>query len=136
VVHLDVDRDFAILEGFISRNYVRLCFDPVREGELVATYGYRMMEVSVGRFLSRGMVSSGIVTKIQRGLDVEVLQTSIESNPGNSGGPVFLQRSGEVIAVQHGRVYREGSDELVPGQSLAISVGSLKDVLLSLGVMK
>jgi serine protease Do len=113
----------------------------LREGEAVALCGYPYGFINL---FNRGMAGlRGVNSVVQRaiisalwpypssfGNDVTLMQLDTLTNPGNSGSPVFLPSTGEVIGVLSGFLqYRSDGKALNTGISEAIPIHSLGNLI-------
>ncbi len=102
----DEDLDLALLRADLPDNSeimpLRLAADPdYRMGDDVFTIGFPMSDV-LGRQprLNRGLVSAAVGLKD----DPDYLQVSVETQPGNSGSPLFNNHR-EVVGVMLGTLH-------------------------------
>lgn len=114
-IHLFPQFDFAILKvpPEINRPYASLSFNRVYEGEEIGVAGYPVARlIAVNGALSadgliyrvgRGPVGAYYITNISQLLQqIPLVEVNFLFVPGNSGGPIFLAETGEVIGFVHG----------------------------------
>lgn len=127
VVHLDRKADIAVLKApFSSQSHLTVKFEPLDDGESIAVYGYPVGDPTKEPVYGR--VTTGVIAAQNRPADDGFIQTTISSFGGNSGGPLFLIDTAEVIGVQKGRI-RMASGEYLPGYSLALPIRLWKEAL-------
>jgi serine protease Do len=113
----------------------------IREGEEVALCGYPYGFTNlfnrgkpglrgINSVAQRAIVSAIWPCQSSRGSEVALMQLDALTNPGNSGSPVFLPSTGEVIGVLSGFL-RNGSDGQVlnTGISEAIPIHCLHNLM-------
>ncbi len=123
IVGRDRDADLAILRIDLStcQHCSRLSLAThATEDVPLAHPGERVM--ALGYPLSQGLVlTTGIVSSIRRG----VVISDINTNPGNSGGPL-VNMAGEVIGIN---TFADQSPRIGPGISGALVVGELSSLI-------
>ena len=136
IAHVDEERDVAVLKApFKSKSFVAIRFDSFNDGESVAMYGYPGATGVKNRVQAFGRANAGIVSMQTRKGPMELIETNITANPGNSGGPLFLVNSGEVVGIQKGEIFIGETGKLLTGYSMSVSIRALQDVLAKLGVI-
>jgi serine protease Do len=113
----------------------------VREGESVALCGYPYGFTNlfnrgepglrgVNSVVQRAIISALWPYPSSRGREVTLMQLDTLTNPGNSGGPIFLPSTGEVIGVLTGFLQnRSDGQALNTGISEAIPIHYLGDLV-------
>jgi serine protease Do len=114
-IHLFPQFDFAVLRvpAETNRPYASLSFNRVYEGEEIGVAGYPVARLfAVNGVLSadgliyrvgRGPVGASYITNISQILQqIPLVEVNFLFVPGNSGGPVFLAETGEVIGFVQG----------------------------------
>jgi S1-C subfamily serine protease len=119
-------RDVAIMKLPPSDNpypYVNLAdSDQVQEGDAVATCGFPLgLAIDQGAISGTSSFQAGIISAVLPHQEVPkhlriALQLDMTVNPGNSGGPLFLRSSGEVIGIISARL-RDPLDVLSENQN-------------------
>jgi len=104
IISSDPKNDIAILKASIATPFSWLKItdsDTVKEGEEVGTFGFPLPDLqgSNPKF-SKGVISA--LTGIQD--DPTEFQISTPIQPGNSGGPLFLIETGDVIGIISGKL--------------------------------
>ncbi|MBI3059233.1 MAG: trypsin-like peptidase domain-containing protein [Deltaproteobacteria bacterium] len=136
VVQVDEAGDIAVLKApFSSKSFVSLRFNSINGGESVAIYGYAGATGVKNVVQAFGRANAGIVSMQTRKGSVELIETNIIANPGNSGGPLFLINTGEVVGIQIGNIYIGETGKLLKGYSMNVSIRALQDLLHRLGVL-
>ena len=105
------------------------------EGEEVGLYGYPLAawrNKSTPTAYALGTL--GVVSGFGRDRGVKRIATTLVSNPGNSGGPVFLPNSGEAVAIHKGQLLNLDGEEIA-GYSVGTLLSSMKPELQKVGVV-
>ncbi len=109
--------------------------DAVLEGQAIATCGYPLhLALEAGTFSGTSSFQAGIISAVLPHPDLPPihrmsLQLDMVVNPGNSGGPVFLQETGKVIGIVQSHLFVEGSgapQKIQTGLSYAVPINVAK----------
>jgi len=113
----------------------------IREGEDVALCGYPYGFTNmfnrgepglrgVNSVAQRAIVSALWPYRSSRGGEIDMMQLDTLTNPGNSGGPVFLPSTGEVIGVLTGFLQHRSNDQVLnTGISEAVPIHYLHNLM-------
>ena len=115
----DAIRDLAVLRICCSANFQAVTIISgigVEAGSPVFTLGYPL-SLQGPATLTNGILSA---TRFEPQGDRWLVQTDTEVNPGNSGGPLFLQATGEVIGVVTSRTTTASDGRPVFGIGFAV----------------
>jgi S1-C subfamily serine protease len=127
--------DAAVLESTTSApQWLRVSAVDPKEGEEVGLYGYPLATWSsklAPAAYALGRV--GVVAGFGRNGNVRRVVTTLVSNPGNSGGPVFRLATGEAIAIHKGQLLNPAG-EVIEGYSISTLLSNLKPQLEKLGI--
>ncbi|MCY4475189.1 MAG: serine protease [Chloroflexi bacterium] len=133
VIGTDALRDLAVVRiccNTVLRAFELASQDEVRPGAEVLAFGY---PYSAGVLVSELSVSDGIVSRI--GLDSRrdsyTVQTTAESNPGNSGGPL-VNTFGKVVGTMWGSVDRTPRGRPIDGVAFAVAPRTIRARLSAL----
>ena len=127
--------DAAVLESSrAASHWLRIAPIDPKEGEEVGLYGYPLAAWSnkmapVAFALGR----VGIVAGFGRDGNVRRMVTTLVSNPGNSGGPVFRLATGEAIAIHKAQLLNPAG-QVVDGYSIATLLSNLTPQFQKLGI--
>jgi len=101
----------------------------------IGLFGYPEASGSDMQLDAIGLVINGVVAA-GRTADPDKILTTLASRSGNSGDPVFLVNTGEVIGMHKGELIPGQPGREVPPYSIAVSILALKDIFLKLGIIK
>lgn len=126
VIARDKFLDLAMLQvnGIGRTEHLELSSDAPEKLQRIIAVGYPF-----GKFVSDDLkFTSGIISSIKGpGDDTTRIQIDASLNPGNSGGPIVDEKTGEVIAVSVARLDPSMSE----GTNFAIKASSLKNFLVA-----
>jgi S1-C subfamily serine protease len=137
VVYEDNTLDIAILEMTLAtQDWLDISTAEPREGEAVGSYGYPLVEFSNLRTATAFALGRlGIVAGYGRDAGARRMITTLQVTTGNSGGPVFLMGSGQVVAVQKAQMTdSKGTD--VAGYAVSTPLSAILPALQKLGIVK
>ena len=136
VVGVDEDHDLALLKVASERPSAASLgsFADLREGDSVLVTGYPFGNMLGGAGLElTATTTRGMVTAIRTGpglvtdTPAKFIQIDARANPGNSGGPVYLARTAEVIGVLAAEIRPFGGEQT--GLNIAIPVQYVSDLM-------
>jgi S1-C subfamily serine protease len=137
VVYEDAALDIAILETTLAtQDWLTVSVtDPV-EGEPIGSYGYPVVEFAdMQRATAFALGRLGMVAGYGRDSGARRLITTLATTTGNSGGPVFLMRTGQVFAVHKAQMTdSKGAD--IDGYSMSTPLSAIVPQLQKLGIVK
>lgn len=126
IISRDKFLDLAMLQvnGIGRTDYLELSTDAPEKLQRVIAVGYPF-----GKYVSDDLkFTSGIISSIKGpGDDSTRIQIDASLNPGNSGGPIVDEKTGEVVAVSVSRL----DPSLSEGTNFAIKASSLKNFLVA-----
>jgi S1-C subfamily serine protease len=135
IVFESASMDAAVLESAASApHWLRVSAIEPKEGEEVGLYGYPLAAWSsklAPAAYALGRV--GIVSGFGRDGNVRRMVTTLVSNPGNSGGPVFRLATGEAVAIHKAQLLNPAG-QVIDGYSMSTLLSNLKPQLENLGV--
>lgn len=136
VVFDDADLDIAILQSAINaKGWLPVSLDVPREGDEVALYGYPIVEfASVARATAFALGRVGMVAGFGRRGSARQMIATFNVTEGNSGSPVFLTSSGQVIAVQTSQATDSAGKDL-DGYSISTPLSAIQSELQKLGIL-
>ena len=115
--------DFALLKADISRNkFIVLSDEPPKKLQRIIAAGYPL-----GKNLSDDLkFTSGIISSL-KGMDDDstLIQIDAALNPGNSGGPIVDDKTGELVAVAVAGMRKDKTEAI----NFGIKTNSLKNFL-------
>ena len=98
-------------------------------------YGYPRGEVQNEVVTSYSLLTAGVVAGIQHDLSLgPVVLAALQSNPGNSGGPLFNPDSGEVVGLHKGQLLTPSEQDII-GYSINVPILTLVPVLEKFGIL-
>jgi len=119
--------DAAVLESpATAPHWLRVSAIEPKEGEEVGLYGYPLAawnSTLAPTAYALGRV--GIVAGFGRDGHVRRVVTTLVSNPGNSGGPVFRLATGEAIAIHKAQLLNPAG-QVIEGYSIGTLLSNLK----------
>jgi hypothetical protein len=135
IVFESASMDAAVLESAASApHWLRVSAVDPKEGDEVGLYGYPLAtwnnKLAPAAYALGGV---GIVAGFGRDGHVRRMVTTLVSNPGNSGGPVFRLATGEAVAIHKGQLLNPAG-EAIEGYSISTLLSNLKPQLEKLGV--
>ncbi len=129
LVGLDGQSDLALLRAD-GTGLTALPFadhDALRPGQTLGVAGFPGVAEDFASRPGRPSVSSGVLSKIVERNGVTYIQTSAETNPGNSGGALFTD-CGEIVGVIHGG-FEEDSGRRIEGINYAVALPTIWEQL-------
>jgi tetratricopeptide (TPR) repeat protein len=126
VIKSDKEYDLAILKvnasGLTTVNMGDI--KKLRTGDEVATTGYPDFQefnnygFHIQSSATPGYVNAIKLLRLSRGDSILIIQTDIPTNPGNSGGPLYLRKTGEVMGIHGGKIKNSNRVDLAIGIDL------------------
>lgn len=127
--------DAAILESpAAAQHWLRVSVSEPSEGEEVGLYAYPLAAwTSKLAPAAYALGRVGVVAGFGRDGDVRRMVTTLVSNPGNSGGPVFRLTTGEAVAIHKAQLLNPAG-QMIEGYSMSTLLANLRPQLAKIGV--
>ncbi len=135
VVYEDAALDAAVLESpQASTHWLTISAGEAKDGEEVGLYGYPLAAWN-SRLAptAYALGNLGIVAGFGRDGNVRRMVTTLVSNPGNSGGPVFRLKTSEAIAIHKGQLVNANGEDIA-GYSISTPLFNMRRELEKLGL--
>jgi tetratricopeptide (TPR) repeat protein len=136
VIKSNKEQDWAILKvnasGLTTVKIGKI--KKLHEGDEVAVTGYPEVQkflnagFAIQPSTTKGTVSAILLQTINRGDSISYIQTDAATNPGNSGGPLYLVETGEVMGIARGKL--KDSERL----GLAICIDIIQKILADMDI--
>jgi S1-C subfamily serine protease len=137
VVYEDAALDIAILETTLAtQDWLTVSITEPVEGEGIGSYGYPVVDFAdIQRATAFALGRLGMVAGYGRDSGARRLITTLATTTGNSGGPVFVMRTGHVVAVHKAQMTdSKGVD--IDGYSMSTPLSAIVPQLQKLGIVK
>lgn len=137
VLYEDAALDVAILETTLAaQDWLQVSMTEPVEGEPLGSYGYPVVEFGdIQHAAAFALGRLGMAAGYGRDNGARRLITTLPTATGNSGGPVFLMRTGEVVAVHKAQMTdSKGVD--IEGYSMSTPLSAIVPQLQKLGLVK
>lgn len=136
VIFDDAELDIAILQSAITtKSWLTVSLDVPREGDEVGLYGYPLVEfATLSNASAFALGRLGIVAGFGRRGGTRRMIATFNVSEGNSGSPVFLTSTGQVVAVQTSQATNSAGKDL-DGYSLSTPLSGIQPELQKLGIL-
>ena len=136
VLFEDASLDVAILESTLPASaWLTISTTEPREGEPVGFYGYPLADFGdIARATAFALGRLGMVAGYGREAGARRMVTTLGATVGNSGGPVFLMSTGEVVGVQKAQMTDSAGKDVV-GYSTNTPLSAVMPELRRLGIV-
>ena len=125
ILRLSADCDLAIIKINMSDTSYFKIDTKVKNGETVYTIGNPN---GFGLSFTSGVISSNLRNVIYNDTTIQVIQTSLVINEGNSGGPVF-NKEGNLLGLISFRL-KDRNDDVIQGVSFAVPASAINEFIL------
>lgn len=136
VIFDDADLDIAILQSAITtKAWFTVSLDMPREGDEVGLHGYPLVEfATLSNATAFALGRVGMVAGFGRRAGTRRMIVTFNVTEGNSGSPVFLTSTGEVVAVQTSQATNAAGKDL-DGYSISTPLSAIQTELQKLGIL-
>ena len=124
ILKVSVDYDLATIKINLSKTSYYNINTNVRDGETIYTIGNPS---GFGLSFVSGVISSNLRIVSYNEVNIEVIQTSLVINEGNSGGPVF-NKNGDLLGIISFRL-KDKNNDVIQGVSFAVPASIIIEFL-------